>query len=119
MLAFIYPRTISIRRPSAPATGAVGAQPYQALVPADESVIASGLPASIQEKGRAGRGDVGLPADTTQATIWQIFIPGASAALGGIQNRDIVVDDLGNRYQVIAAYWNSLGFKLKVTLLEA
>jgi hypothetical protein len=29
-----------------------------------------------------------------------------------------MIDDLGNRYQVLAPYWDSLGYRLTCALLE-
>ncbi|GGH14813.1 hypothetical protein GCM10007036_14370 [Alsobacter metallidurans] len=113
-MSFIYPRTISVRRPSAPSgRGAVG---YQGLQASDESVIASGLAASIQESGTASRTDAGLPADAFSSTIWRIFIP--QLPDGQLRNRDIIVDDQGRRFQVVAAYWNSLGYNARCHIME-
>ena len=80
-------------------------------------MILSGLRASIQEKGKASRMDLALPADTEGGANWSIFIPDATN--GQIQNRDVIVDELGNRYQVGAAYWNSLGYRCRCKQLEA
>lgn len=59
-----------------------------------------------------------LPADTPVRADWYIFVPRHAAHLGSITERDILTDDLGKRYQVIAAYWNSLGFRIACELLQ-
>ena len=113
-MSFIYPRTVSVRRPALNA--AVGAQPYAALRKADETVIVASTPASIQEKTAGGRSVVGLPGDSVTSPIYRIFMP--KVAKGTIKDRDIIVDEEGNRYQVTAAYWNSLGWNCRTQLLE-
>ena len=115
-MSFLYPRTVSISRPGVQA--GVGAQPYGGLVPASETSIATGLPASIQTTVKAYRNnEESLPSDAG-ITMWSIFVPRTAAALGLIAVRDVITDDLGQRYQVIAPYYNSLGHKLLVKRLE-
>lgn len=113
---FIYPRIISIRRPN-PQTG-VGAIGYGGVTTAAETVILTGLPASIQAL-TGKRGELDLPAAAYSQSQWKIFLPRNAAGLGSILSRDIVVDDAGERYQIFASYWNSLGFQLRALLLEA
>lgn len=115
-MSFLYPRVISVRRPNAQ-TG-TGTLPYGGAQATNETVILSGLPASIQQKGQTST-ETNLPSDPKGgAPRWRIFIPKGSAALGQIVERDIIVDDLSKRYQVIAAYWGSLGYNLLTSLLE-
>lgn len=117
-MSFLYPRTISIRRANAHA--AIGAVGYGGVTEADETVVVSGLPASIQAKSGSARTRSGdLPAAAPGPVQWNIFLPKSAAANGTILDRDIVVDDLGERYMVDAAYWNSLGYQLKTIRLEA
>lgn len=116
-MSFIYPRSISIRRPNA--NNAVGAQPYSGVIEANETVIATALPASIQLQSKGGTPEAGTPSDAFSMSRYNIMIPAASAALGLIADRDVVVDDLGERYQVVGNYWNSLGYNLSATRLEA
>jgi hypothetical protein len=116
-MSFVYPRTIAITRPNVDV--APGYTPtYSGVLPSQETPIASGLPASIQLKKEKGRPDANLPADQDAKTLWSIFIPAGSAALGLIQNDDIVTDDLGVRYQVTGPYWNSLGYALIAERLD-
>ncbi len=116
-MSFLYPRTIAIRRPQAQA-GVGASHTYGGAQASAETPIASGLPASIQVRRERQRNDVGLPGDATKPT-WYIFIPRRALALGQVELRDIAVDDLGNRYQVIQPYWDSLGHRLTAELLKA
>jgi hypothetical protein len=115
-MSFLYPRTVTITRSNAQTGfGAIG---YGGVTKANETLIAANLPASIQlQKSRGGQ-EAGLPADTSKV-YWKVLIPLAAAAKGLIQARDIVTDDLGERYQVAAPYWNSLGHNLLCERLEA
>lgn len=64
-----------------------------------------------------GGRSVELPTDAGK-TDWAIFIPLSQAVRGLITEDDIVTDDLGKRYQVAAAWWDSLGYQLVCTLLQ-
>ncbi len=118
-MSFLYPRTISIRRPN----GSTGSQPgdngYSAdRGPVDEKQIASGLRASIQLDRQGQRNGEGLASDARYQAIWKVFIPRSDAAPGTIQDGDIVVDDLGYRRQCFAAWSDSLGYQLRAITLE-
>ncbi|WGS53576.1 hypothetical protein LFL96_21195 [Paraburkholderia sp. D15] len=116
-MSFIYPRTISITRPAQDT--AVGySSSYSGVQPSNETPVASDLPASIQLKKERGKPDPNLPADAAAKTFWTVFIPLGSAPLGLIRTNDIVTDDIGNRYQITGAYWNSLGYAALAELLE-
>ena len=116
MPSFIYPRTISIRRPN-PNVGA-GALPYSGETAANETALFAGktFSASIQHRSSRGKASGNLPADAQSGADFYIFVRAPN--LGDIAERDIIVDDLGKRYQVIAAYWNSFSYRLSVTLEE-
>ena len=105
-MSFIYPRIVSITRP--PTLTGIGAQPYQGLLPSTETLVASGLKASIQQIKESKQFPANLPGDTIRGSLWSIFIRKPRTL---IRDRDIITDDLGVRYQVTAAYWNSLGYK--------
>lgn len=116
-MSFIYPRTIAISRPNTNDTP--GDRGYSGVTKANETQIAAGLPASIQLDTKGGKPDGDVPSDAYGRSAYRIFIPQSAAALGLINERDIVTDDLGKRYQVVGDYWNSLGYNLACTLLEA
>lgn len=113
---FIYPRTVSVRRPQHAVTAGAGAYSQVRKVPTVE--ILTGLPASIQLDRTGQRPDERLPADAVGKATWKVFIPLEYAALGTIQSRDVIVDDLGIAYQVVAPYWNSLGFNCRAQVEE-
>lgn len=105
-MSFMYPRTISITRPYT--LSGIGAQPYQGLEPSQETPVASGIPANIQQVKETRQPIAGLPGDVARGTLWCVFFRSQN---GLVNDRDIIIDDLNVRYQVIAAYWNSLGYK--------
>ena len=111
-MSFLYPRTIAITRPRA-STG-TGVQSYGGVTAAAEDPVASGIAASIQLARLGGEGAVPLPADATRSR-WRISFKAVS---GLVRDRDIISDDLGVRYQVSAAYWNSLGYACECERLE-
>jgi hypothetical protein len=114
----LYDRIVSIRRPVKPA--AVGALGYSGLLPANETVIFTGLPASIQFQPKRDRPLGGVPSDASSTADWRIFLPvGIAAAAGQIVERDVVADDLGRRFQIYGAWPTSLGWMISAMLLEA
>lgn len=117
-MSFHYPRTITLRRPGAQAGhGKLG---YGGATQGAETVVvaAPGVPANIQLRREGQKDTTGLPGDGTRPT-YDVRIPRRRLALGIVQDRDIVVDDLGARYQVVGPYWDSLGYALRVELLAA
>lgn len=112
----IYARTITIKRPN-PLAG-VGAQGYSSLQSTNETVRFTGIPASIQRQRRIGHSDSGVPSATDSKGGYGIYVPDYALVLGDVTERDVVIDDLGKRYQVMNAYWNILGYKLVCVLLE-
>lgn len=114
-MSFMYPRTISLVRPTqASAEGAVG---YGGQTPDSEQPIAAGLSANIQLDRQGRRNRVDLPGDGNE-TQWNIFVPATELAKGMAKDRDVVIDDESVRYQVVAAYWNSLGYQLACIRLQ-
>jgi len=104
-MSFIYPRTISISRPATDPVPTL-TPGYRDLDPTAETSVAVGIPASIQADRTGGSNKADLPSDVS-STVWRIFFRGD---LGLLRDRDIITDDLGTRYKVIGAYWNSLGY---------
>lgn len=111
-MSFLYPRMISITRPTHPqGVGAIG---YGAQQPREEQPVAEKIAASIQLKGSGKENDNRLPGDAKK-TEWKIMF---RAQRDLVQTRDVITDDLGIRYQVLAPYWNSLGYNCLCLRLE-
>lgn len=115
-MSFLYPRTVAITRP--PVNDTPGDRGYSGLTEGSETPVASGLPASIQLASKGGSPDADVPADAYSRVTYDIFVPARAAALGLIDENDVATDDLGKRYQIIGAYWNSLGYNLTAVLLK-
>jgi hypothetical protein len=113
MSNFLYPSTISISRPNA--NNAVGSQPYGGSLITDETVIATGIAAHIQADRQGTRPETGLPADAAGQSIWKIIFMGTK---GLVRERDIITDDQGKRYQVIAADWGPLVTTCRCQILQ-
>ena len=111
-MSFLYPRTISVYRDAEPLTA--GLQSYMA--PNQSQLVAAGIAASIQLKKQVSTQPADLPADISRRTYWNIIF---RAPLGTVLDNDTIVDDLGVRYQVTAAYWNSLGYNCLCERMEA
>jgi hypothetical protein len=112
-MSFLYPRLIAISRP------AVADEPsltpaYSGLDPVAETPVAKDIRASIQLDRQGQNNATGLPSDG-KATLWRVLFRREN---GLLQARDVITDDLGVRYQVLAPYWNSLGYNALVERLE-
>lgn len=126
--AWLYPRTIDVHRPKvqtiASGPNVATLKPYTGTTtdttsPTGEDIIFTGLPAGVQFISPLTRSaGSNLPSDTHAPGAWRIFIPARFAGIGTIENRDIIIDDTANRYQVEDAYWTSFGFNLRARLLE-
>jgi hypothetical protein len=112
-MSFLYPRCISISRPNLD-TG-IGAQPYGGVLQSNETRIACGIAAHIEAERQGTSPVARLPADAAGESIWRIMFR-ASRSL--VQSRDIITDELGNRYQVISASWQPLGYTCRVQILQ-
>jgi hypothetical protein len=116
-VSFIYPRLITIKRPGKQ-TGVGARADYAADQIENETVVVCDVPASIQARNANGKNPVGLPGDGALQS-WRVLTPKGALAFGQVKDRDIVVDDCGNRFQVLADYSNSLGCNFIVSRLEA
>jgi hypothetical protein len=124
----LYPRTVTIERPNSQfAAGAANAQlsqpggkPYFGLdrTAGGNTVIASNVPASLQSLGGRAQRSTNLPSSAPGPTRWKIVIPATAMQLGIINDRDIVIDDLGKRYMVSSDYYTALGYELEAIRLE-
>lgn len=124
----LYNRLIEIRRVktvagTSDAIGGVGYSGEEASTapgnPQGETVLFSGLPASIQAGPPGRKKDSALPQDIYYSPSWTIFVPAPALAKGSVRDRDIIVDDESYRYEVGQDYWNILGYKLVCIRLEA
>lgn len=109
----IYNRTIAIFRQAAQA--GVGAIGYGGTTPAQQAQIASDIAASIQLVKSKAANPAGLPADVP-TTEWRIFFRSANPIL--MSESDVIVDDLGRRFEVMGAYPNAFGYSALCKLLE-
>ena len=100
---FLFPRVVRISRPAA--DSGVGARPYSGLTAITETTVASNIPAHIQPDRQGKPPTAGLPADAVGAPTWKVIV---KLPKGKVQKRDVITDELGNRYQVVYAAWNPL-----------
>jgi len=112
-VSFLYPSTISITRQNQ--NNALGTQGYGGVLATNESIIATGIPAHIQADRQGTRPQSGLPADAAGQSIWKVIF---KAAKGLVQDRDIITDDIGRRFQVISADWGPLVTTCRSQILE-
>lgn len=115
-MSFLYPFTISVRRPAASA--AVGDRGYGGAKAATETIVLEGpIPAGIQPAAK-GRSPTELPGEPKLNT-WMVLVP-HTAGIGQdvVKRADIIIDNNGRRLQVEAPIWTSRGFQARCLLLE-
>lgn len=116
-MSFMFPRTISVRRPNNNVSPVVGAVGYGGADPAQETVIISNLSAAI-DFDRFGRQDPGnLPTDSKLPFYIVSMPPNQGVTVSTISQNDVVVDDLGRRYQVTGQTYTAIGVQLYVQQL--
>lgn len=109
MANFMFPRTISVRRPNNNVTPTAGQVGFGGADPIQETVILTGLPAVI-DFDRFGRQDPGnLPTDSKLAFYFIQFPPNAIPAENTVQQNDVLLDDFGRRFQVVGLTWSAIG----------
>lgn len=142
---FLYPRTIEIRRPisnaeiaGVPQVGLVGYSGleqnigvsgvttdgvglFNSTFPGQvgETIIATGISASIQATNSPTLATSLTPSNMPGPVNYHIFLPATALARGIVKDRDIIVDDEGYRYGVSSNYWNSMGYRISAIRLEA
>lgn len=108
MANFMFPRTLTLRRPNNNVTPAAGQVGFGGAEPIQETVILTGLIAAI-DFDRFGRQDPGnLPTDSKLPFYFINIAPNAQLAENTIQQNDILQDDLNRRYQVVGVTWTSI-----------
>jgi hypothetical protein len=122
----LYPRLIEVHRlkTDSDVSTAVGLAGYSGAEqsqtsPQGETVLFTGIPASIQAEQTGRKRSTALPQDAVFAPTWWIFVPLSALAQYSVRDRDIILDDEGYRYEVAQAYWNILGYKIVCIRLEA
>ena len=112
-MSFLYPSTIQITRPNA--NNSVGSQPYGGVLASDETVVAANIAAHVQADRQGPRPGAGLPADAAGQSVWKVIFTGAK---GVVIERDVITDEQGKRYQVIAADWGPLVTTCRCQILQ-
>lgn len=113
----LYDRVITVRRPLKPA--GIGAIGYQGLLPVNETVLFTGVAASIQYQPKRDRPLGGVPSDAATSAQWHVYVAAGTMAAGQVVERDVIADDLGRRFRIFAAWPTALGWVLACELLEA
>lgn len=116
-MSFLYPHTVIVKRPGAQ-SGEGGLSYGGQTQGAEQQITANPVPCNIELRREGQKNATGLPGDANRPT-YDVRIPRAALANGTIFDRDILVDGLGLRYQVVGPYWNSLGYALRVELLHS
>jgi hypothetical protein len=104
---------VSISRPNQE-TG-VGAQPYGGLAASNQTLIAQNIRAHIQSDRQGTAPIARLPADAAGESIWKIIF---KLPIGTVQTRDVIVDDIGNIYQVISVDWGPLVTTCRAQIMQ-
>ncbi len=105
---------IQVTRPN-PDTG-VGTQGYGGVQKTNEQAIASAVPARIQLDQQGVASPAKLPDDVARESLWKVIF---RLPLGTVLEGDIVTDETGNRYQVVASYWGPLVTTCRCQILQA
>jgi hypothetical protein len=120
-LNILYPHRVSIRRnleqPKA------GKSSYDGAQASAETTLMTGVMANVQIDRTGRPPDAKLPADPIGAPTHKIFFPGewlggTASGYGFIRVNDILVDDLGQRFQVIVTEYQPLALQVRAQLME-
>lgn len=113
ILAVECNRTVTLYRPQQQA--GVGAVGYGGNTAQNETMMASGFPASVLQGTKGEHGDVKLPGDVRNPW-WSALLPNIP---GGVRLRsdDVMVDDQGRRYTLSSTEQTDLGWR--ITAMEA
>lgn len=112
-MSALFPFTIAISRPAA--VSGYGRQGYQGATSATETPVASGIAAAIANTRMGRANPAGLPDDVYRSD-WLVSFRSSDFAL--MQEHDVVTDQIGRRFKVIAANPGSLGFNALCELME-
>lgn len=85
----------------------------------DGPVVLTGIPASIQIDRTGHPSPALLPGDPIGLPTHRIMLPfSAVPAMGLIRERDVIVDNLARRFQVVVTEWTFIGTQVRAQLLE-
>jgi hypothetical protein len=115
----LYPHIVSLRRNMEQPAG--GQSAYDGAQASAETVLIVGMAANVQIDRTGRPPDAKLPADPIGAPTHKIMFPAVSLGgpgYGTIMNRDILVDGLGQRYQVIVVEWQYIGTQVRAQVME-
>ena len=115
-MTFLTPSQISISRPDA--DDLAGEQPYGGVQGANETVLISGIAAHIQLDRQGTTPVAKIPADAAGESIWKVIYK-SRLARDIARTGDVITDQLGNRYQVIAADGGPLSTTCRCQILQA
>lgn len=118
-LDFLYPHRVDIRRNMEQPVA--GRSAYDGLQANAETVLASSIACNIQIDRTGRPSEAKLPGDPIGEPTMKIMFPGTwlgGPEYGAIQPRDVLVDGLGNRYQVIVNEWQLIGCQVRAQLLQ-
>lgn len=110
---FLRPRTVDVlrhRRSTLPGRAA-----YSASVPANEELVLVGIPANIFASREARPIVHGVPTGTMFRSLYSVVM---KVDAGVVQSKDVVRDDLGNRYQVMSISQGWFGITALCELME-
>lgn len=110
---FLRPRTVDVfrhKRSTLP-----GRASYSASTQADEELMLSGVPANIFASREARPIVHGVPTGTMFRSLYSVVM---KVDVGVVQSKDIVRDELGNRYQVMSVSQGWFGITALCELME-
>jgi hypothetical protein len=107
-------RTVTLYRPQQQ-TG-VGAVGYGGNTAANETVLASGFPASVLQGTKGEHGDTRLPGDVRNPW-WSALLPNIPGGIT-LRTNDVMTDETGQRYTLSSAEQTDLGWRLTVMQAE-
>jgi hypothetical protein len=119
MTALVYNRTIAVHRPvTVAATGGVTLGDYSGVQDSTETVLFTGVKTSIQPRSSVRQHMNALPADARAPYVFSFFFKKRVLFVGDVKNRDILVDDQGERYQVEEVEWTLIGAHIRALKVE-
>jgi hypothetical protein len=114
-MSFLRPRLVDITRPSQSA-GFGASSTYGAIDDETETTVLSELPANISWARTGQQRNTGLPGSAMWRAIFRVVFKAPS---GTVRERDIITDEFGNRYQVVAAQSGPFGYMCLTEQLHA